>query len=457
MCRPIPHRAKLAPILRGRAAQTSRQCPCPVPLGTPSFAEHFLRFSIPCDDQRIAAVSLAHFLQERIHCAGFSAICNAELVLRGCDAERADHHRRERIGKFALEHRPFARHHAIVLSHFANAKMEGKRPAGELAAHRRNSRASNRSSESLRSGARLSSPKNPAHLPQHFFHAHVRTGVSRSVVSGKKELQSLPGFHGLPAPSIHSSLFSSIRALTQASSTESMSIMGAHPVKGCRLAAAGERSRRPVAIFVREVRFAAELQERKAVTRKTERACGPFQLRLASCRIPYSKPNTAETPSTASPGRRFFRRVRQAHSPFSKRAFPIPARTLVRASLALSIAHLSVARMFLNRRRTTSDKSRASGFSFRCRVSHRVGNEIHGHNIDAIGGAKRKRRKSGEKYKSANHIELVCLGAAAVAQHDAGPKNRARIRPGAIGAPCVRRTSSCARRDRNRIGSSQST
>ena len=87
---------------------------------------------------------------------------------------------------------------------------------------------------------------------------------------------------------------------------------------------------------------------------------------------------------------------------------------------------------------------------------NRVRDEVHGNNIDAIGRAEGKRRKPGEKNKRADHIELICFRAAAIAKNDAGAKNRALARPAAAAEPCARRISSCARRDRNRSGSNQS-
>src|ERR1700746_2309413 len=49
-------------------------------------AEHILRFDIARNHQRIAAVTFAHLLQERIHLSGLGAKCDAQLVLRGCNA-----------------------------------------------------------------------------------------------------------------------------------------------------------------------------------------------------------------------------------------------------------------------------------------------------------------------------------------------------------------------------------
>src|ERR1700722_2906523 len=42
--------------------------------------------------------------------------------------------------------------------------------------------------------------ENSAHLPDHFFHAHVRACVSRAVVPREKQLEPVSGAPGLPPP-----------------------------------------------------------------------------------------------------------------------------------------------------------------------------------------------------------------------------------------------------------------
>ncbi len=56
---------------------------------------------------------------------------------------------------------------------------------------------------------------------------------------------------------------------------------------------------------------------------------------------------------------------------------------------------------------------------------HRVRDVIHRNDVDSIRRAKRKNWQPGEKYERADHVELIRFRAAAVAQHDAGAKNRA--------------------------------
>ena len=59
-----------------------------------------------------------------------AAISDRELVLRGRDAQRANHHRGQGIGELALEHRAFAGHHAMMFWNFVlrnGGKISGKR------------------------------------------------------------------------------------------------------------------------------------------------------------------------------------------------------------------------------------------------------------------------------------------------------------------------------------------
>ena len=51
---------------------------------------------------------------------------------------------------------------------------------------------------------------------------------------------------------------------------------------------------------------------------------------------------------------------------------------------------------------------------------------VHRDDIDPVGRAERQDRQSGKKHERADHVELRRFRAAAVAQHDARAKNRAR-------------------------------
>ena len=122
-------------------------------------------------------------------CAGFGAVGDAQFVLRGRDAERADHHGGERVGEFAFEHRAFARDHAVVLAALRECK---KRRKDVRQMHLpRVAEISAREIEILRHHAEreIFVAQNAPHLPQHFLHAHIRAGVARAVVAGEEQLQ----------------------------------------------------------------------------------------------------------------------------------------------------------------------------------------------------------------------------------------------------------------------------
>jgi hypothetical protein len=58
---------------------------------------------------------LAHEVREPlVHVARFGAVANAQLAFCGSHAERAGHQHRQRVRELRLEHRTFARDHAVV-------------------------------------------------------------------------------------------------------------------------------------------------------------------------------------------------------------------------------------------------------------------------------------------------------------------------------------------------------
>ena len=112
----------------------STRCRVPSSVATPSLPRISCDSTLRVITRESPAVALAHLLQQRIHRARFGAVRHAQFVLRRRDAQRADHHRGERVGEFALEHRTFAGHHAIVLAALRNAGTAGKHPADAPAA-----------------------------------------------------------------------------------------------------------------------------------------------------------------------------------------------------------------------------------------------------------------------------------------------------------------------------------
>ncbi len=116
-----------------------------------------------------------------------------------------------------------------------------------------------------------------ANLPQHLFHAHVRTRVARAVVAREKQLQLFAGLPRMPRPQ-HP--FELVRVRSGRSPTPpEQSPSSAWILRlacGCGSPKSFRRARgRPVAIFISEIVFAAEAQQRVAILRKRRRARGP--------------------------------------------------------------------------------------------------------------------------------------------------------------------------------------
>ena len=83
--------------------------------GNSQLAQQVLGLHVTRDHQGVVNVSLTHALDQWIHMSGLAAIGQGQLVFRRCQSERADHHGGQGVGKFALEHRAFARDHAVIL------------------------------------------------------------------------------------------------------------------------------------------------------------------------------------------------------------------------------------------------------------------------------------------------------------------------------------------------------
>src|SRR5579859_526241 len=84
----------------------------------PQGAEHSLRFRISRDHHGVMAIARAKPREGRVHVTSFSPIPDRKLILAGSHAQRTNEKRGERVRKLALEHRPFARDHAMMLPHF---------------------------------------------------------------------------------------------------------------------------------------------------------------------------------------------------------------------------------------------------------------------------------------------------------------------------------------------------
>src|SRR6266446_4219727 len=99
---PTSFTERLARVFRGMRLE----CPGSVSTelgGDAEFAQQILRLHVARDDQRIVHVAGAHVSNQWIHVAGFPAVGKGQLIFRGSQTERPDHHGREGVGEFALE------------------------------------------------------------------------------------------------------------------------------------------------------------------------------------------------------------------------------------------------------------------------------------------------------------------------------------------------------------------
>src|SRR5690242_11708973 len=165
--------------------------------GNPQGAQQLLRLLVARDHQRVVHVASAHFLEEAIHVARFASVPKGKFVFRRSQAERANHHRRQRVGELALEHRALARDNSVILPHLSG--QEGRKDIGEINLSRALEVAAG-AVETLRHYAEIDicGAEHVPHLPQHFLDAHVRSGVARTVVARKEQPQFFAGHPATP-------------------------------------------------------------------------------------------------------------------------------------------------------------------------------------------------------------------------------------------------------------------
>src|ERR1700730_4687980 len=160
--------------------------------GNPQLAQEVLRLGIARDHQRFVNVSFAHVLNQGIHVASFAAIGERKFVFRGGQAQRADQHGRERIRELALEHRAFARNHAVTLLDFT--EQERRENVRQIDLPRALEIAGG-AAEVLRhyTEVDMARAKDVPHLAEPFLYANIRPGVARAVVAGKHQAECFAG------------------------------------------------------------------------------------------------------------------------------------------------------------------------------------------------------------------------------------------------------------------------
>src|SRR5258708_10529940 len=167
------------------------KCPCRIGAklsGNPERTQERPRFNVSCDDRRILDVALAHGSNDPVHVARLAAVSKRNLVFYRSQPQRSNHHRRQRVGKLALEHRAFASDDAMTLPRLAKEKRRIDVGKMNLA---RALEVVFGALEALRHHAEINMlrAENMPNLPQHLLHAHIAAGIARAVVAGEEQLQ----------------------------------------------------------------------------------------------------------------------------------------------------------------------------------------------------------------------------------------------------------------------------
>src|SRR5581483_8186556 len=116
------------------------------------------------------------------------AIADRKFILDCRDPQRSNHHRRQGIGKLTLEHGAFASHYTVMLGNFI--EQERRKDVWKMDLGRA-LEISFRALEILAHDAEINSfsAQNVPDLTQHLLDSHIRSHVSRAVVSGKQQFQ----------------------------------------------------------------------------------------------------------------------------------------------------------------------------------------------------------------------------------------------------------------------------
>ncbi|MFO0749215.1 MAG: hypothetical protein U1F43_26665 [Myxococcota bacterium] len=123
--------------------------------------------------------------------AGLAAVADGQLLLGTRQAERADHEGRQRVGELRLEHRAFARHHAVVDVHGVGQELREDLRDLQLA-HAREVAARARLVDGGDGECQMLVTEQVTELTNHLGHAHIGAGVARAGVADQQELERLP-------------------------------------------------------------------------------------------------------------------------------------------------------------------------------------------------------------------------------------------------------------------------
>jgi hypothetical protein len=143
------------------------------------------------DDPGAFAVPSDQILERRVHRAGLAAVRDRELALREREPERTGHHRRQRVRELRLEHRAFARDHAVLLVHGVEQELREDLRQFELLDRAEVASGQRRVVGQDREVEVVVAEQVPE-LADHLLDAHVRAGVPRARVAREQQLQRLP-------------------------------------------------------------------------------------------------------------------------------------------------------------------------------------------------------------------------------------------------------------------------
>ena len=194
------------------------------------------------------------------------------------------------FGELALEHRAFARDHAVLPAHFAkqewriNIRQEHLACVAEIAAA---------PIQILRHHAEreIFFAQHAPHLPQHLLDPNVGTRVARAVIARKEQLQffsRLPGTPRAKLPERAGKLDQRARPCLQEQDPSWMGSSRARPRRPLRLPRGQTRRARAIPVGIGEMAIAAESQQRIAILRKRFRGAAHFRddARIVEHRVP---------------------------------------------------------------------------------------------------------------------------------------------------------------------------
>ena len=194
---------------------------------------------------------------------GLGAVSNRELVLRRRNSQRPNHHRGQRVGKLALEHRAFAGDHSVMLRNFIRQETAGKYPEEEPASCLRNIPSNNRSSGVITLKSTCSAPR-MCRICRSISSTRTSEPILRvPLYPANSSFSFSPGCHGV-CPAQHPSRFGAFNIAADPGFQNKVHHAAVPPLR-----------RGPRLVLILEIILSAELQQRKTVLRERHRLRRP--------------------------------------------------------------------------------------------------------------------------------------------------------------------------------------